>query len=477
MKILENNKIHALAPFVAAIIPLLFSLYFWRKGWNEPAITFTLLGIGLLSLGVLLGTIKKIIANNRVFVIVATVILIAMGLYCWISRGYIYTGIFAILVGIVVILREMLKGKRWQIGITVAFALGIGILVYLEKTSENKRHTIGREAGVQQDAMSKTSKPNNVLNGKTSISPSQQTVDMMNRILTTKQLEDPTVQKVMEVIASDSFQKQLEQQDPQTLKEYFQLFASQGVTEVANMDFDKMQAGAYQFAAADYSARNPGKVPQDEEVVMTRNLVAAIDQFGLMVGMREFMKNPENVMWMNAHFKGDKEAYHEWMFQVRNRVKTEQASRGVPTPESGDSGSPSLSTRELQQDIPFDENAPQVLLAEPEPTEAWEDYTIPDTEKRAAAVPAIIEPEKLVTDALPSTPAPPIEKVLETTLRERFSSERFKRAMSTLERYGPEEGFRRLRESDPEIAKQIENYRLAGVEQHQGRAGSEEESQ
>ena len=55
--------------------------------------------------------------------------------------------------------------------------------------------------------MSKTSKPNNVLNGKTSISPSQQTVDMMNRILTTKQLEDPTVQKVMEVIASDSFQK------------------------------------------------------------------------------------------------------------------------------------------------------------------------------------------------------------------------------------------------------------------------------
>ena len=123
MKILENNKIHALAPFVAAIIPLLFSLYFWRKGWNEPAITFTLLGIGLLSLGVLLGTIKKIIANNRVFVIVATVILIAMGLYCWISRGYIYTGIFAILVGIVVILREMLKGKRWQIGITVALLL------------------------------------------------------------------------------------------------------------------------------------------------------------------------------------------------------------------------------------------------------------------------------------------------------------------------------------------------------------------
>ena len=52
-----------------------------------------------------------------------------------------------------------------------------------------------------------------------------------------------------------------------------------------------------------------------------------------------------------------------------------------------------------------------------------------------------------------------IQSNLETTLREQFSLERFERAMSTLERYGPEEGLRRLRENDPEVAKQIENSR------------------
>ena len=42
---------------------------------------------------------------------------------------------------------------------------------------------------------------------------------------------------------------------------------------------------------------------------------------------------------------------------------------------------------------------------------------------------------------------------VETILKAQFSSERFERAMSTLQRYGPEEGLRRLRENDPEVAK------------------------
>ncbi len=66
------------------------------------------------------------------------------------------------------------------------------------------------------------------------------------------------------------------------------------------------------------------------------------------------------------------------------------------------------------------------------------------------------------------TDLPTIE-AFETSLKEQFSSERFEWAMSTLERYGTEEGLRRLKESDPEIAEQVERLR--------SRAGREEVSQ
>ena len=49
----------------------------------------------------------------------------------------------------------------------------------------------------------------------------------------------------------------------------------------------------------------------------------------------------------------------------------------------------------------------------------------------------------------------PTEDPVETTLRHGFSAERFNRALSTLSQYGPEEGLRRLKESDPEVAKYI----------------------
>lgn len=48
------------------------------------------------------------------------------------------------------------------------------------------------------------------------------------------------------------------------------------------------------------------------------------------------------------------------------------------------------------------------------------------------------------------------EENSETTLRERFSPERFNRAMQTLSRHGPEEGLRKLKETDPELAQQVE---------------------
>ena len=45
---------------------------------------------------------------------------------------------------------------------------------------------------------------------------------------------------------------------------------------------------------------------------------------------------------------------------------------------------------------------------------------------------------------------------IEVSLREHFSLKRFNNAISTLDKYGPEEGLRRIKKSDPEVAKHIE---------------------
>ena len=166
MKILGDDKVRVFrfaVQFLPAMIPLFFSLYFWKKGWTEPSITFMLLGIGLILLGGFLILVKRIIGNDRYFVIIGGVLLILIGLYCWIGRGNIYTGIFAILSSIAVMSGEMLKERRWQIGITVALILAVVIIVYLEETGEDKRHAVDSEVGVQQEAMEEASKPDGAL--------------------------------------------------------------------------------------------------------------------------------------------------------------------------------------------------------------------------------------------------------------------------------------------------------------------------
>ncbi len=105
--------------------------------------------------------------------------------------------------------------------------------------------------------------------------------------------------------------------------------------------------------------------------------------------------------------------------------------------------SPSTASDETSGDLPS--------LAVPVPDPA-ERPTNPNTVPRTAVTPA-------PTD-VPETPTNlPAVEGLETSLKERFSPERFDRVMSTLERYGPEEGLRRLRANDPEVAKQIERHR------------------
>ncbi len=68
------------------------------------------------------------------------------------------------------------------------------------------------------------------------------------------------------------------------------------------------------------------------------------------------------------------------------------------------------------------------------------------------------------TIGIPELPELPSEERLKTALSEQFSVERFDRAIQTLKHYGPKEGLRRLKVSDPEAAKRIESVLLSPQE-------------
>ena len=57
-----------------------------------------------------------------------------------------------------------------------------------------------------------------------------------------------------------------------------------------------------------------------------------------------------------------------------------------------------------------------------------------------------------------TVPELPTEESLEKALRQQVSPERFNRAIDILNRYGPREGIRRLKEADPGAAAQVERF-------------------
>ena len=471
MKIQRDDKVRVLrfaVQFLPAMIPLFFSLYFWKKGWTEPAITFMLLSIGLILLGGFLILVKRIIGNDRYFVVIGGILLILIGLYCWMGSGNIYTSIFAVLVGMAVILGEMLKEKRWQISITVALVLAVGTIIYLEETSEDKGHAVDSEVGVQQEVVDKASAPSNVPSGEPTVSATseQSMTDMMNRFLAPEQRENPTFQKVMKVVASDEFQEQMQEQDLRTPQEFIDLMAAHGLTEFAEIDFDKVMADAYASAARDYQAANPGKDPADDDEAMAKRIGDRLKTADPVYGIMEIMQDREIALWMSARFQGDQAAMSEWLMPVMKGAVSAGSANSSSGPmdfEFPDGFLSDSPSDEPIEQLPFVE--PKPPLSNPIPTSTWEESTIPNTANSSAAAPTV-EPEKILTELSPEPPALPTEEELETALRERFSPERFERAMTTLERYGPQEGLHRLRNVDPEIAKQMEMRRGGGEDEN-----------
>ena len=454
---LKSKKLYLLLPFV--IIVNLTALYLWIKlGWTNPTLIFTLMGIGTILFFFFMNQFYEYLQGNRVFIIGGTIFSVLGGLYLWINGEFPHIGIFFALMGVSILFRVVLKRKWTKILSTAICVVGAAVLILGEIKPEIKS-IIGKAAEVQQEAVEEALEPKEVPSGKSLVSPGQQTIDIMNRFLTPEQREDPAFQRVMKIVASDAFQGQLDEQNPQTLQEFADLMTAHGLTEFSGIDFDKVLADAYAFAMQEYQAANPGKDPEDEDEAMAKRIGEMLKTSDPIYGIMEIMQDREIAIWITARFRGDQAALGEWWGKVMEGSESDDPASSFLAPTDFEFPDGWLS------DIPSDEPAEQDPFVEPErslsdpiPISVWEEFAVPDTENSSAATPTI-EPEKVVTEMTPEPPAIPTEEELETALRERFSLERFERAMSTLERYGPEEGLRRLGADDPEVAEQVERHR------------------
>ena len=190
----------------------------------------------------------------------------------------------------------------------------------------------------------------------------------------------------------------------------------------------------------------------------------AVDRQRLEVYSKFMRQGDKNFAWLAGRFDADWDGAimgdivnnpaFVWITDVQRKAASIVAAAeeaGGDTPDTQASAPPwdLSSVMESPPVFPDEMEGNRPSMNTPS-TDALDPTAIPNPETDAAATPA---------PGLTNVPNLPTVEGLEASLKGQFSSERFERALNTLERYGPEEGLRRLRENDPEVAKQVERHR------------------
>ena len=200
----------------------------------------------------------------------------------------------------------------------------------------------------------------------------------------------------------------------------------------------------------------PGETPASVEpklqqkLINRLNAIATDDDLDVVM---DFIVDDKHSAWGSLYFETDSVAYSNWVMGILNNhqstaaesVIVETGPNILPT-EGGSSNARSsddiATTSSEQRPIPSTE--PPVLEASDVLIESGTDI---DAEFR-----------ELLESTLPEAPKLTTFVEFEKRLRESFSPNRFNAAMQTLNRYGPEDGLRRLKASDPEVAKHFERF-------------------
>ena len=273
----------------------------------------------------------------------------------------------------------------------------------------------------------------------------------------------PMQQKILEAMNSPDLLEVMEdaRENGPTTRKWFDFLESQGVSVNRDMFNALFQAHFHAGEPEDYEPEMRLKMAKlflsTEQVDLTDPIEAHLQRLKVFT---EFSKNEQNMIWHLGQFGEDWDAALDieregmernislvWITDVQ-----QNAANIVASAETARVDTPQIKASASSWDMSSVMESPSVSS----------DTTMEESPSVSPPVIDALEPPA-ISNSAPDVPKAltelPTVEGLETILKSQFSSERFEQAMDTLDRYGPEEGLRRLREGDPEVANQIERHR------------------
>lgn len=260
------------------------------------------------------------------------------------------------------------------------------------------------------------------------------------RILRGVENGDPHVEKLRQAVDSPEYLEYLRKQDE-----------TAGFDAGLYLDFLKSQGASThngdEYFEAIFRIYFPNGEPADYEPMMRKQLAEiALENPSedRRAVLRRFWEDPANNLWSQAHFRGYVGVF-DWADNIHQNAANIVAEF-TPTNAAIDTAVPQATptfTPEPSLTDAVEENGG--ILTQRENTVSLTDSQFPE------------EPETQPTkDIFVDIPNGSTNADFENALRERFSPQRFRAAVQILNQYGPEEGIRRLKESDAEVATHIE---------------------
>ena len=207
------------------------------------------------------------------------------------------------------------------------------------------------------------------------------------------------------------------------------------------------------FPTGDYVDYEPEMRKRLAELFLESGLSTTVTNDEKSVGetlaiMAQFRAEDEAYrVWMRGHFKGYVGDL-DWAQEIRKSavgIVTDMGNEGISVFTEDNTFAEPILTETAEENL---DNEPEPMLFSDE-TPVLEDFG------QVAQTIEEIEAELLKT-FFPDVPKLPTEASIENAISEQFSLQRLSTAMQTLSQYGPKEGMRRLKESDPQVATHVE---------------------
>ena len=266
--------------------------------------------------------------------------------------------------------------------------------------------------------------------------------------LETRERTETVNQKMQRVRESQTYQDFLAA-DPDSMKDFLDFYAAQGV--------ELPQAAFLGIFREIFEEEFQGKSAAELEPEMRQKLSMFLWEHNIHAGtdtkvesfedvIIAFFVEDANIAWAMQYFEGDYFAIGRWATDVLQHSGP-TATEGPALSETTGASSPAQG--------PLPDIAPQGG------SETMQSVTSSSLEFEVTIEPdadIFTERETGSQAGLTLEEAKSPDESLETSLRESFSSARFSSALETLNRYGPEEGLRRLKAADPVVAAHVSRF-------------------